>query len=180
MTATSVVSLRHVVAQHWWVMLLRGLAGIALGLLAFFRPGMTLATLVLAIAICCFFDGIAAIAGGITGRFWQSSLIGVVSLLAALGAFLYPGLTALMLLYLIALWAIARGVFEILAAIEFRKVIDNELLLGLAGLMSIAFGVLIILRPGAGALSIIWLLGAYAFLSGIALVILSFRLKALA
>ena len=85
-----------------------------------------------------------------------------------------------MLLYLIALWAIARGVFEILAAIEFRKVIDGELLLGLFGLMSIAFGVLIILNPGARALSIIWLLGAYALLSGIALVILSFRLRSIA
>lgn len=90
------------------------------------------------------------------------------------------GLTALMLLYLIALWAIARGVFEILAAIEFRKVIDGELLLGLSGLMSIAFGVLIILNLGAGALSIIWLLGAYALRSGIALVILSFRLRSIA
>ena len=90
------------------------------------------------------------------------------------------GLTALMLLYLIALWAIARGVFEILAAIEFRKVIEGELLLGLAGLLSIAFGVFIVMSPGAGALSIVWVLGAYALVFGITLVILSFRVKSLA
>jgi uncharacterized membrane protein HdeD (DUF308 family) len=103
-----------------------------------------------------------------------------VSILAALAAFFYPGLTAMVLLYLIAFWAIARGVLDIIAAIEFRKVIEGELLLGLAGLMSIAFGAFIVLNPGAGALSIVWLLGAYALVFGITLVILSFRVKSLA
>ena len=89
-------------------------------------------------------------------------------------------MTAIALLYLIAFWAIARGVLDILAAIEFRKVIEGELLLGLAGLLSIAFGIFIIVNPGAGALSIVWMLAIYAFLFGVTLVLLSFRLKSLA
>ena len=97
-----------------------------------------------------------------------------------LATFFYPGLTAIALLYLIAFWAIARGVLEILAAIEFRKVIEGELLLGLAGLLSVAFGIFIILNPGAGALSIVWMLAIYAVMFGVTLVILSFRLKSLA
>jgi uncharacterized membrane protein HdeD (DUF308 family) len=93
---------------------------------------------------------------------------------------MYPGLTALVLLYFIAAWAIVRGVFEIAAAIEFRKVIEGEWLLAMAGVASILFGVLIIASPGAGALSVIWIVGAYAFLSGLLLIALSFRVKALA
>jgi uncharacterized membrane protein HdeD (DUF308 family) len=172
--------LRHIVAQHWWVMLLRGIFAILFGVIAFLWPGITLASLVVLIGICCLSDGIAAIAAGLRGRFWQSTLIGVVSILAGLTVFFYPGLTTMALLYVIAFWAIARGVLDILAAIEFRKVIEGELLLGLAGLLSIAFGVFIILNPGAGALSILWVLATYAVLFGLTLVILSFRLKSLA
>ena len=172
--------LRHIVARHWWVMLLRGIVAILFGVIAFLWPGLTLASLVLLIGACCMFDGIAAIAAGLRERFWQSTLIGIVSVLAGLATFFYPGLTAMALLYVIAFWAIARGALEILAAIEFRKVIEGELLLGLAGLLSIAFGVFIILNPGAGALSIVWMLAIYAVLFGLTLVILSFRLKSLA
>ena len=172
--------LRQIVAQHWWVMLLRGIVAILFGVIAFLWPGITLASLGLLIGVSCVFEGIAAIAAGLRERFWQSTLLGVVSVLAGLAMFFYPGLTAIALLYLIAFWAIARGVLEILAAIQFRKVIEGELLLGLAGLLSIAFGTFIVLNPGAGALSIVWMLAIYAVLFGVTLVILSFRLKSLA
>jgi uncharacterized membrane protein HdeD (DUF308 family) len=180
MESSLIGGLRHVVARHWWVLLLRGIVAIVLGLMAFLVPGITLASLILLIGVCCFADGIAAIAGGLRGHFWQSTFMGVVSILAGLATFFYPGLTAMVLLYVIAFWAIARGILDIIAAIEFRKVIEGELLLGLAGLLSIAFGVFIVLNPGAGALSIVWLLGAYAFVFGITLVILGFRVKSLA
>jgi uncharacterized membrane protein HdeD (DUF308 family) len=180
MESSLIGGLRHAIAEHWWVLLLRGLVFIALGLMAFFTPGITLASLILLIGICCLVDGIASVAGGLRSSFWQSTLLGVVSILAGLATFFYPGVTAMVLLYLIAFWAIARGVLEIIAAIEFRKVIEGEVLLGLAGLLSIAFGVFIIMSPGAGALSIVWILGAYALVFGITLVILSFRVKSLA
>ena len=90
--------LRHIVAQHWWVMLLRGIVAILFGVIAFLWPGLTLATLVLLIGGCCMFDGIAAIAAGLRERFWQSTLIRVVSVLAGLATFFYPELTAMALL----------------------------------------------------------------------------------
>jgi len=173
--------LTHIVARYWWMLLLRGLIAIALGILAFARPGLTLSTLVLLYGFYCLIDGIVAVGVGLSGgQMWQALLLGLVGIGAGLATLFYPGLTAMLLLYFMAVWAIVRGIFEILAAIEFRKVIEGELMLVLAGIASIAFGVLIIVNPGAGALSIIWILGGYALLVGVLLVIASFRLKALA
>lgn len=173
--------LTHLVARYWWMLLLRGLIAIGLGIMAFAKPGLTLSTLVLLYGFYCLIDGIVAVAVGLTGgQMWQALLLGLVGIGAGLATLFYPGLTAMLLLYFMAVWAIARGIFEILAAIEFRKVIEGELMLVLAGIASIAFGVLIIANPGAGALSIIWILGGYALLVGVLLVIASFRLKALA
>jgi len=173
--------LTHLVARYWWMLLLRGLIAIGLGIMAFARPGLTLSTLVLLYGFYCLIDGIVALAVGLSGgQMWQALLLGLVGIGAGLATLFYPGLTAMLLLYFMAVWAIVRGIFEILAAIEFRKVIEGELMLVLAGIASIAFGVLIIVNPGAGALSIIWILGGYALLVGVLLVIASFRLKALA
>jgi uncharacterized membrane protein HdeD (DUF308 family) len=180
MNGTLIGGLRHAVAQHWWVLLLRGIVSIVLGVMAFVWPGLTLASLVLLYGLMCLVDGVVAIAGGLGAKFWQSVLIGAVSIAAGIVTFVYPGLTAMVLLYLIAFWAIFRGIFDIAAAIEFRKVIEGELLLGLAGLASIIFGILILFNPGAGALSVVWIFGTYALLFGIMLVILSFKLKGLA
>jgi uncharacterized membrane protein HdeD (DUF308 family) len=93
--------------------------------------------------------------------------------------FFYPGITALSLLVVIAWWAILTGVFEIVAAIRLRQELTNEWLLILSGVLSVAFGVLLIVMPNAGALSIIWLIGIYAVLYGILLLALAFRLKGL-
>ena len=173
-------ALRVGVAHHWWVLLLRGLASIVFGVLAFAWPGITLVSLVILYGAYCFVDGIVALMGGFGGRLWQSLLVGVISIAAGVATFAYPGLTALVLLYLIAGWAIVRGIFEIAAAIEFRKVMEGELMLALAGLASIAFGVLVLFYPGVGALSVVWILGTYALIFGLLLVMLSFRVKALA
>jgi len=173
--------LTQLISRYWWMILLRGLAAIALGIFAFARPGLTLSALVLLYGFYCLADGIVAVAVGATGgRLWQSLILGLVGIGAGLATLFYPGLTAMLLLYFMAAWAIVHGIFEILAAIEFRKVIQGEFMLVLAGLASIAFGVLILWHPGAGALSIIWLLGGYALIAGILLVIASFRVKALA
>jgi len=171
--------LRQTMARNWWVLLVRGLVSVLFGVMAFMWPGLTLTSLILLYGAYCLVDGIVALFGGAGGALWQSILIGLVSICAGLATFFYPGLTALVLLYFIAAWAIVRGIFEIAAAIEFRKVIEGEWLLALAGVASILFGVLIVLYPGVGALSVIWIVGTYAFLFGILLVVLSFRVKAL-
>jgi len=167
-------------ARHWWVIGLRGLAALLFGVLAFVWPGMTLAVLVLLFGAYALVDGvltlIAAFRGGVQHRIVML-VEGVVSVLAGLAAFVWPGLTALVLLYIIAFWAIVTGVLEIVAAIRVRRAISNELGLVIGGVLSVVFGVVLLIAPGAGALAVIFLIGAYAVVFGIALLGLAWRLR---
>jgi len=167
-------------ARHWWVIGLRGLAAILFGVLAFVWPGMTLAVLVLLFGAYALVDGvltlIAAFRGGVQHRIVML-VEGVVSVLAGLAAFVWPGLTALVLLYIIAFWAIVTGVLEIVAAIRVRRAISNELGLVIGGVLSVVFGVVLLVAPGAGVLAVIFLIGAYAVVFGIALLGLAWRLR---
>jgi len=167
-------------ARHWWVIGLRGLAAILFGVLAFVWPGMTLAVLVLLFGAYALVDGvltlIAAFRGGVQHRIVML-VEGVVSVLTGLAAFVWPGLTALVLLYIIAFWAIVTGVLEIVAAIRVRRAISNELGLVIGGVLSVVFGVVLLIAPGAGALAVIFLIGAYAVVFGIALLGLAWRLR---
>jgi uncharacterized membrane protein HdeD (DUF308 family) len=99
--------------------------------------------------------------------------------LAGIGAWLWPGLTAMVLLGIIAGWSIIRGIFEMAAAISLRKVIDNEWLLLTAGALSVIFGLVLIARPGVGLVALVWMIGVYALVSGVVLVMLAFRLRSL-
>ena len=171
----------HALAKNWWLLLLRGIAAIIFGLLAFAWPGLTLVTLILLYGAYALVDGvlaiIAAITGGVPGSRWWLAIVGLLGIAAGLVTFLTPGLTALVLLYFIAVWAIVTGVFEIIGAIKLRKEIDNEWLLILGGIISVLFGVGMMLAPGAGALALVWVIGAYSVVMGVIFVALAFRLK---
>jgi uncharacterized membrane protein HdeD (DUF308 family) len=172
----------HALAKSWWLVLLRGIAGILFGLLAFVWPGLTLVTLVLLYGVYALVDGACALAAAFTGAAkpaptWWLVVVGLLGIAAAGVAFLWPGPTALVLVLLIGGWAIAHGIFEIIGAIRLRKEIDNEWWLILAGAVSVAFGVLVLIAPGAGALALIWLIGAYSIVFGAMLVGLSLRLR---
>ncbi len=167
------------VARHWWILALRGLLAVIFGGLALLWPGPTLAALVLFFGAFALVDGVLALVVGARSRWWGVVLLGLLGIAAGVLTFMRPGITALALLYLIAGWAIVRGVFEIVGAIQLRRELENEGLLVLAGLASIAFGVLIFLFPGAGALSVVWLIGAFAIWVGILMLFLAFRLKKL-
>ena len=169
-------------ARNWWIVLLRGLAGIAFGLITFFAPEISLAALILAFGIYSFADGVLAIASAIRERgegrhWWMLLLEGVMGIGAAAVTFFWPGITALALLYLIAAWALVTGGFELAAAIRLRKIITGEWLLALIGIASIALGVMLALFPSAGALAVLIWIGAYALASGVLLTILAFRLR---
>ena len=164
-------------ARYWWVLALRGLFAILFGVLAILWPDMALLTLVFMWGFYAMTIGITEIIVGVSGRWWSMALLGVLGVLAGIIAFLMPGLTALTLLYLIAAFFIVRGVFEIVAAIQLRKVIDNESWLALAGIASIIFGVLLFLFPGAGALSLVLFIGCFAIVLGVFSVALAFRIR---
>jgi uncharacterized membrane protein HdeD (DUF308 family) len=169
-------------ARNWWALVLRGVAGIIFGILAFVMPVVTLAVLVLLFGAYALVDGIFNIIAAATGRsgarpWWELVLAGLVGIGAGLVTFFMPGLTALALAYVIAAWAIVTGVLEIVAAVRLRKAITNEWWLGLSGALAIVFGGLLLLAPGAGALAMVLWIGAYAVVYGIALVVLGVRLR---
>jgi uncharacterized membrane protein HdeD (DUF308 family) len=170
-------------AENWWLLLLRGLAAIAFGVIAFFWPGITLVALTYLFGIYAIVDGVVAIwaafnaSGGDAGPRWWLGLSGVVSILAGIVAFAYTGMTALVLLMFIAVWAIIIGLLQLYAASQLRKVIDNEWWLILSGLLSIAFGAVLIAWPGTGALAVIWTIAWFAVFFGCMFIGLAFELK---
>jgi uncharacterized membrane protein HdeD (DUF308 family) len=171
--------LLQMVASSWWVLALRGALAVFFALGAFLWPGLTLLVLVVLWGAFALMDGLMAVVVGARMRWWSILIFGLVGVAAGVLTFLRPGITALALISLIGAWAIIRGVFEVAAAIRLRKEISNEWLLILSGLASFVFGVLVLLFPGAGALSLVWLIGIYALLIGILLFTLAFRLRGL-
>jgi uncharacterized membrane protein HdeD (DUF308 family) len=169
----------YLLARHWWALALRGVAAVLFGLLTFFVPDITLLSLVLLFGAYAILDGIFDLisAGRAPGPHWPLVLEGIVGIVVGILTFIWPGITAMVLLYLIAIWAIFTGVLEIVAGVRLRRFIANELLLILMGIMSIAFGVLVVIFPSAGALAIMFWIGAYALVFGILLIALAFRLR---
>ena len=172
----------HILKLNWWLLALRGLVAVLFGVLAFMWPGATLITLVWLFGAFALVNGILSLvlaAKTPKGYPKVGSLIfgGLLGILAGLLAFVMPGITALGLLILIAAWAIVTGLMELVAAVRLRKIINNEWLLVLAGIASVVFGVILLFQPAAGALALIWLIGAWAFVFGILLMILAFRMR---
>lgn len=173
---------RHL-GEAWGWILVRGLASIAFGAMAILWPGITLVVLALFWGAWALIDGIAAVAAAWKARndgtpVWPLWLMGIAGIGAGIVTAIMPGLTAVALLMLIAAWAIVTGVFMIVHAIRVRKTIDNEWMLILSGVLSVGFGVAMVLSPGAGALAVIWLIAGWSILLGVLLVSAALRLKA--
>lgn len=168
-------------SKNWWVFLLRGLIAVAFGIIALLQPGIALSALILLFAVYAIADGIGHLLLLFSvvrvSPWWVHLLSGLLSLAAGIIALAWPSLTAGALLILVASWAIVTGVFAIIAAIRFRSVLENEWLYILNGLLSVGLGVLFIAMPGAGILSLVWLLGLWALLVGILLIVFAFRLR---
>lgn len=171
-----------ILAANWWALALRGLLGIALGVFMLAMPAAAFAALVLVFGAYVLLDGvfgvIVAVRGAHGDRSWWALLLGgLAGIVAGLGAFLLPALTALVLLYVIAFWAVITGVLEITAAVRLREQLRHEWLLGLSGGLSILFGVLVLIAPAAGALAVVLVIAVYALLSGLILLALGVRLR---
>jgi uncharacterized membrane protein HdeD (DUF308 family) len=169
-------------AKSWWLVLLRGIAAILFGVLAFIWPGLTLLTLVILYGAYALVDGVISLVAAFSGGAkpvptWWLIVVGLAGIAAGLVTFFWPGITALVLIVFIGAWSIVHGIFEIVGAIKLRKEIDNEWWLILAGALSVIFGIMVLALPGAGALALIWIIGAYAIVFGVLLVGLSLRLR---
>lgn len=173
------------ITRKWWLLFVRGLCAILFGVLAVAWPGITLAALVLIFGVYAIVDGIVAISLGLAagvdgfGQWWQMLLVGIVSLCVGIATFVWPGMTAVVLLAWIAALAILRGIAELAAAVRLRALIQNEWLLVLSAICSILFGVALIARPAAGALAVLWLIGTFAILFGGLLVAFSLKVRSL-
>jgi uncharacterized membrane protein HdeD (DUF308 family) len=177
--------LSTILARYWWMILLRGILAILFGLLVFAWPGITLLSLVFLFGFYALADGIANVVTAIGGRgeqehWWVLLLLGVAGGALGILTFLNPGLTALALLFYIAVWAIVTGVLQIVAAVRLRREIEGEFWLALAGAASVGLGLLLLARPGEGALAVLWIIGFYAILFGVVLLILAFKARAFA
>ena len=176
-----------IVARNWWAFVLRGIVALLFGIITFIAPPVALLTLVFMFAFYAIADGIFSIIAAFHLRrapeeapqqpWWALLLGGILSLIAGILAFLVPAGAAFALLIIIAAWAIVSGVMSLVAAVRLRKVIRGEWLLALNGVLSIAFGILLVVFPGAGALAVVLLIGVYAIVSGVMLLALAFRLR---
>ena len=171
----------HALVNRWWLLLLRGVAAVTFGVLAFIWPGITLGTLVLLYGLFAIADGVIAIVGAIRGADhesrWWLVVVGILGIAAGAATLVWPGITSLLLLFCIAGWAIATGIAQILGAIAMRREIEDEWLLIATGALSIIFGSFLLAWPSTGALALVYVIASYAIAFGISLIVLALRLR---
>jgi uncharacterized membrane protein HdeD (DUF308 family) len=175
----------NILSRYWGMTLLRGVFWILFGLIIVMQPALSLVTLTVLVGALFLVDGVTNVVSAIGGRneqenWWVLLLVGLAGIGVGVLTFLNPAITGLALLFYIAIWAIATGLLEISAAIRLRKEIEGEFWMILAGIVSVAFGVLLIARPAEGALAVLWLIGAYAIGFGVILVVLAVRARGFA
>ena len=174
--------MKEQITANWWVMALRGVLGVILGLVAFAAPGAALTVLVAFFGAYALVDGVFALMaaarwGHTDDRWWLLLLEGIIGVGVGIFVFAHPAVTALALITLVGIWAIVTGIVEIAAAIRLHQVVAGEWLLGLSGALSILFGVALLAVPGAGLVVWIYVLGVYALLYGGSMLALAFRLR---
>jgi uncharacterized membrane protein HdeD (DUF308 family) len=174
----------NLMTQNWWAIALRGLVAVLFGIAAFMWPGITLWALVALFGAFALIDGIFAVIEAFRRdvsreRWWALLFEGVVGIAIGLLTFFWPGLTAMGLLYMIAFWAIVTGVFEVITAIRLRHEIRGEWMMALIGILSMAFGFLLVAFPLAGAISVVLMIGAFVFAMGALMIGLAFKLRSL-
>ena len=172
----------RLLTHNWWLVALRGLFAILFGIVALIWPGITVQSLVLVFGVYAIVDGVLSSITAVGNRKqyprWGLVLLnGLLGVAAGVMAIVWPGITALVLLFLIAAWAIVTGLFEVAGAIALRRELKGEGWLVLSGILSILFGAAVVIWPGAGALALIWLIASYAIVFGITLIGLGFRLR---
>ncbi len=170
------------IARNWWALLVRGIVGIVFGILAISWPGITFAVLLALFGVYALVDGVMNIVGAVrrsrANERWGATLLeGIVGIAAGVFVFVWPALTGVAIVFVIAAWALVTGIAEISAAIRLRKYISGEWLMALSGVISVLLGVFLFARPLIGAIAIAMAVGIYAIAFGVMEVALSFRLR---
>ena len=175
------VTLAIVMARAWWTFILRGVIAILFGLVCLFFPPLAIIGLATLFGFWLIMDGVTGLTGAWSARgsggWWVSLLQGIAGLVAGFLAIVWPVITAFVLVLLVGAWAILTGVFEIWTAIRLREHIKGELFLAIAGVISALFGLYVIIFPGAGILSVLWLIAVFALAFGVTLIALGWRLR---
>jgi uncharacterized membrane protein HdeD (DUF308 family) len=174
----------NLMTQNWWAIALRGVAAVLFGIAVFMRPGITLLVLAPLFGVYALFNGIFAVIEAFSRdvsreRWWALLVEGVISIVVGAMILIWPGLTAIRLLFLIAFWAIMTGVFEIITAIRLRHEIRGEWVMALIAILSMAFGLLLLAFPASGAFSVILMIRAFVFAIGALMIALAFKLRSL-
>jgi uncharacterized membrane protein HdeD (DUF308 family) len=172
------------ITRSWWTFALRGTLAVIFGVIAFAWPGITFEALVLLFGIYAFMDGVLVLTFGLMAagdgeQWWPLVLGGILGIGLGLLTFAKPEAVGTALVYVVASWAIVTGLLEVVAAIRLRNVISGEWMLGLSGVLSVLFGVLVAAQPNSGAIALVYLFGLYAILAGITQIGLGFRLRGL-
>ena len=174
-------SMLPTVSGNWWALAVRGVAAVLIGLVALAWPGLTLAVLIILYGAFAVVDGGFAIVAGLRGtggtRRWLLLAEGVLGLLAGLVALFWPGLTAVVVLYVFSFWAIFGGLLRILGAILLRREINNMWTMALGGALWVLLGIVLAILPGAGLLAVAWVIGVLTLATGVTLVIQAFRAR---
>jgi uncharacterized membrane protein HdeD (DUF308 family) len=172
-------SMLSTLSENWWVLALRGLLAVLFGFAALVLPLGTLEAVGRLFGAYAVVEGVLVASIGMrgtryTGAFIAEAAFGIV---AGLVALTWPGVTALVLLYVVAIWAILSGIAEMIAAVALRREMEGEWVLFLVGVLSAVLGVAMAVLPGVGLLSLIWLVGIYALAVGVAMIVLAFRVR---
>jgi uncharacterized membrane protein HdeD (DUF308 family) len=170
------------ITSNWWALALRGVVALLLGFFALTRPGITFSVLVAVLGVYMFADGVLGIAAAVRGiragdRWGWMMVSGVLGIIAGTIVLFRPGVGASVLVVLVALWALLHGVFEIMAGIKLRKIIEGEWMLILAGVLAVALGIWILMRPTVAVVLLVTWVGVYALFAGIVMLALAFRIR---
>jgi uncharacterized membrane protein HdeD (DUF308 family) len=170
--------------KFWWLFLIRGLFGLALGVYALLFPGATLAVVVILIGAYLIVDGIVAVAKAVqilrTDKHWWALLLeGIIGIAAGIAIFAWPGLSVLTLAFLVGYWAIISGVLGIVSALRLRTHVRGEWLYLLFGVISVIFGIFVLLAPATGLIYIVWMISIYGFVMGVTMIGLAIRAQRL-
>jgi uncharacterized membrane protein HdeD (DUF308 family) len=173
--------MRAALSENWWALALRGLLAVLFGFAALFLPLDTLTAVGRIFGVYAILEGVLVALTGIRRTRYRGVLIaeGASGIVAGLVALSWPSITALVLLYVVAIWAILSGVAEMIAAVALRREMAGEWALFLVGVLSVIFGIILAVLPGVGLLSLVWLVGLYALAVGVALIVLAFRVRGL-